>query len=89
MEKQCHKFRWAFNTKLWNPRKHEFLYAFNCLQEEERERISRFVFRRDFKQALIGRLMMRKCVSTAFSLPSNGITFGRSEKGKPILDKDL
>ncbi|RWS19086.1 4'-phosphopantetheinyl transferase SFP-like protein, partial [Leptotrombidium deliense] len=41
------------------------------------------------KQALIGRLMMRKCVSTAFSLPSNAITFGRSEKGKPILDKEL
>lgn len=77
--------RWAFNFKNWNPTEKDLLLATSSIQPEEKERIQKFVFKKDFKSSLIGRLLLRKFVSTATKLPYNEIKFTRDPKGKPIL----
>ncbi|KAJ2951871.1 hypothetical protein O0L34_g4114 [Tuta absoluta] len=77
--------RWAFNAKTWEPSKDEIIAASSFIQTEEKERISRFVFKEDAKSSLIGRLMMRKFVHISSSMPYEEIRFGRDDKGKPIL----
>ncbi|KAJ8880361.1 hypothetical protein PR048_016830 [Dryococelus australis] len=77
--------RWAFNAKAWQPTEAQFSLASACIQEEEKARIGRFVFKNDVKAALIGRLLMRKFVSGASSIPYSEVKFFRDEKGRPCV----
>lgn len=77
--------RWAFNFGTWNPSPGEILLATSCIQREEKQRIAKFVFKKDFKSSLIGRLMIRKFVALATNLPYNEIVIIRDDKGKPIF----
>lgn len=77
--------RWCFNTTEWNPSEKDILLATSCVQKEEKDRLSRFVFKKDFKSSLIGRLMMRKFASEALNFLYNEIKFQRNEKDKPVL----
>ncbi|KAK9299062.1 hypothetical protein QLX08_007807 [Tetragonisca angustula] len=77
--------RWAFNWKEWNPSEKDFTYAISCVQLEEKERLSRFVFRKDVRASLVGRLMMRKFVNDYGHIPYSGILFARDTNNKPIL----
>lgn len=78
--------RWAFNFANWQPTSAEILSATSCIQPEEKERIMKFVFKKDFKASLIGRLLMRKFVSMCSNVPYNQVKFIRDELGKPIID---
>lgn len=78
--------RWAFNFTSWQPTTAELLAATSCIQPEEKERIMKFVFKKDFKASLIGRLMMRKFIYTCSNTPYNQIKFIRDDKGKPRLE---
>lgn len=78
--------RWMFNIRSWIPTKDEILLATSCVQREEKERLSKFVFKEDFKSSLIGRLLMRKFVNDFTNLPYDKIKFYRDDKGKPLLD---
>lgn len=77
--------RWAFNAKMWCPTHSEILAATSYIQKEEMERISKFVFQDDAKSSLLGRLMLRKFVHLAISMPYNEIRFERDSHGKPYL----
>ncbi|XP_023289265.1 L-aminoadipate-semialdehyde dehydrogenase-phosphopantetheinyl transferase [Orussus abietinus] len=77
--------RWAFNWASWQPTEKELLHAISCLQLEEKERIGRFVFRKDARASLIGRLLMRKFVNKYTDIPYNEIIFTRDPNAKPIL----
>ncbi|XP_063221101.1 L-aminoadipate-semialdehyde dehydrogenase-phosphopantetheinyl transferase-like [Bacillus rossius redtenbacheri] len=77
--------RWTFNVKTWQPTEAQFLLASACVQEEEKARIGRFVFKNDAKATLIGRLMMRKFVSSTSGIPYSEVKFWREEKGKPYV----
>lgn len=77
--------RWAFNASAWKPTQEEILLASTCIQPEEKQRISKFVFQDDAKSSLIGRLMMRKFVHLSTSIPYEEITLGRDGHGKPYL----
>jgi len=92
--------RWVVNTNAWNPSRTEWVTAMRLVgNDEERIRINRFVFKKDAKHALIGRLLIRKCCyeflgADRFSSSTNNqepneasskITISRTEKGKPIL----
>lgn len=55
-------YRWAFNCRQWEPLKEEIRLALAVVQSEEKNRILRFVFKEDAKRALVGRLLIRKCV---------------------------
>lgn len=77
--------RWAMNTARWLPARDQWLLANSLIQNEEVNRINSFVFRKDAKSALIGRLMMRRCIATCLSIPNEKIRLGRTENGKPYL----
>lgn len=77
--------RWAFNFSKWSPKYSDIMLSTTCIQSDEKERLSRFVFKKDFKSSLIGRLLMRKFVHEATLYPYNDIRFLRDERGKPVL----
>ncbi|XP_059502610.1 L-aminoadipate-semialdehyde dehydrogenase-phosphopantetheinyl transferase isoform X1 [Stegostoma tigrinum] len=77
--------RWAFGCGFWQPTRHEWLLAARCVQAEERERIGAFVFARDAKAAMGGRLLIRKLIAERLKIPWNEIQLQRTTKGKPFL----
>ncbi|XP_028397953.1 L-aminoadipate-semialdehyde dehydrogenase-phosphopantetheinyl transferase-like isoform X1 [Dendronephthya gigantea] len=77
--------RWAFCTKKWIPTKSEWLHALACIQDEERDRVMKFVYKKDAKSALIGRLLLKKVIVENTSIPYSAIKLGRTERGKPYL----
>ena len=79
--------RWYFNIKTWNPSYNDILLSTSCIQQEEKDRLIRFVFKDDFKSSLIGRLMMRKFIHSVSHYPYNEIHFFRDDRGKPKLAK--
>lgn len=81
--------RWAFNFTKWNPTHSEMLQAISCVQQEEKDRLARFVFKNDLKASLIGRLMMRKFVNKLTKIPYDQIKLIRNDKGKPLLDNKI
>ncbi|XP_070152982.1 L-aminoadipate-semialdehyde dehydrogenase-phosphopantetheinyl transferase [Polyergus mexicanus] len=83
--KMSSAIRWAFNWKEWNPSKREFEYAISCLQNDEKIRLGKFVFRKDVRASLVGRLLMRKFVNEHTNLSYDKIVFVRNEHNKPVL----
>lgn len=78
--------RWCFNLSKWSPTYQDLLLATTCIQPEEKLRLGKFVFNKDFKSSLIGRLMMRKFVSEACCIDYGELKFSRNEKGRPMVD---
>ncbi|XP_064638099.1 L-aminoadipate-semialdehyde dehydrogenase-phosphopantetheinyl transferase-like [Lineus longissimus] len=77
--------RWAFNFGSWRPTKAEWMLAAQCVQMEEKNRIGKFVFKRDAKSAMAGRLLLRKAISDTLQIPYGDVRLDRTEKGKPFL----
>lgn len=51
--------RWAFNFTNWKPIQAEWMFAAQCIQPEEKERISHFMFQKDAKAAMVGEHFFR------------------------------
>ncbi|XP_006814968.1 L-aminoadipate-semialdehyde dehydrogenase-phosphopantetheinyl transferase-like [Saccoglossus kowalevskii] len=77
--------RLAFKFGCWKPSRSEWLLAAQCIQSEEKERIGKFVFTKDGKAAMAGRLLLRKVVSDTLQIPWNEVKLARTDKGKPFL----
>lgn len=77
--------RWAFRCGSWTPTRSEWLFASRCIQPEEKERIGQFVFAKDAKSAMAGRLLLRKFVCEKMNIPWAHIRLERSPRGKPYL----
>ncbi|XP_077984902.1 L-aminoadipate-semialdehyde dehydrogenase-phosphopantetheinyl transferase-like [Glandiceps talaboti] len=77
--------RWAFQFGSWKPTRSEWMLAAQCVQQEEKERIGKFVFTKDGKAAMAGRLLMRKAISDTLQIPWNEIRLARTDRGKPFL----
>jgi len=45
--------RWFFNSRLWQPTVEEWMLAAQRIQQEEKERIEKFVFKRDGKASMV------------------------------------
>ena len=80
--------RWAFNFSKWEPSEKEFLLASSCLQPEEKERIGRFVFKKDARASLVGRLLIKKFIHEIAEIPYNSIKLTRDSNNKPIWDNE-
>ncbi|CAH1994503.1 unnamed protein product [Acanthoscelides obtectus] len=80
--------RWMFNFTKWSPTMSDMLLASSCIQKEEKERLSRFVFKKDLKASLIGRLMARKYVSQSTGKKYDQIKLIRDERGRPLVEDD-
>ncbi|KAG7478864.1 L-aminoadipate-semialdehyde dehydrogenase-phosphopantetheinyl transferase [Solea senegalensis] len=81
--------RWAFRCGSWTPSRCEWLFAARCIQREEKDRIGQFVFTKDAKSAMAGRLLLRKFVCERAGIPWSEIRLERSTKGKPYLAAPL
>lgn len=82
--------RWAFDLKNWHCTLNNLELATACIQPEEKERISNFVFRDDFNASLIGRLLMRHFVKSCMpELDYNDIRFERDSRGKPYFQQSI
>ncbi|RUS82468.1 hypothetical protein EGW08_009774 [Elysia chlorotica] len=77
--------RLAVNIRNWLPNQAQWTHAAQCIQHEEKERVGKFMFKRDAKSAMVGRLLMRFSLSKILGIPSRALLFGRTEKGKPFL----
>ncbi|XP_035011248.1 L-aminoadipate-semialdehyde dehydrogenase-phosphopantetheinyl transferase isoform X1 [Hippoglossus stenolepis] len=81
--------RWAFLCGSWTPSRAEWLLAARCVQREEKDRIGQFVFAKDAKSAMAGRLLLRRFVCERMGIPWSQIRLERSPKGKPYLATPL
>lgn len=82
--------RWAFDLKTWHCTLSNLELATSCIQPEEKERISKFVFRDDFNSSLIGRLLMRHFVKSCIPEQEyNDIRFERDSHGKPHFRQSI
>nr|XP_014348115.1 PREDICTED: L-aminoadipate-semialdehyde dehydrogenase-phosphopantetheinyl transferase [Latimeria chalumnae] len=77
--------RWAFRYVSWSPSRAEWLLTARCVQCEERDRIGHFVFVKDAKAAMAGRLLIRKAIAEKLKIPWNEVLLRRTVKGKPFL----
>lgn len=80
--------RWVFNWAEWQPTENELARAVACVQPEEKSRIGRFVFRKDARASLVGRLLMRRFVHECTGAPYQKMSLVRNDLGKPTV-KDL
>lgn len=80
------RVRWVFDCGNWFPLENDWSKASRCIQLEEKERIGRFVFKRDAKRSIIGQLMIRKFLSQATCLPWSQIKTIRDENNKPVVE---
>ncbi|XP_053564543.1 L-aminoadipate-semialdehyde dehydrogenase-phosphopantetheinyl transferase isoform X2 [Bombina bombina] len=81
--------RWAFPCGSWVPTRDEWLLCASCVQPEEKHRIGQFVFTRDAKAAMAGRLLIRKLIAEQLQIPWDKILLQRTAKGKPFLAGDI
>lgn len=77
--------RWAFRCGSWTPSRSDWLFAARCIQREEKDRIGQFVFAKDAKSAMAGRLLLRRFVCEKMGIPWSEIRLERSPRGKPYL----
>lgn len=75
--------RWAFDLSTWTPTLPQLTHAVAVIQPEERTRLMKFHFIDDFLSSLIGRLLMRKFVSTCSGESYHQVQFERDSRGKP------
>ncbi|XP_018537131.1 L-aminoadipate-semialdehyde dehydrogenase-phosphopantetheinyl transferase [Lates calcarifer] len=81
--------RWAFRCGSWTPSRCDWLFAARCIQREEKDRIGQFVFAKDAKSAMAGRLLLRRFVCEMMGVPWSEIRLERSPRGKPYLAAPL
>lgn len=77
--------RWIFDCNKWYPTRQEWITASTSIQTEEKERIGRFFFKRDAKNSMAGRLLMRKFLTMYSGSRWKDIEILRSERGKPYF----
>lgn len=80
------RVRWVFDCSNWFPSENDWSKASRSIQLEEKERIGRFVFKRDAKRSIIGQLMIRKFLSEATQLSWSQIKTKRDQNNKPIVE---
>ncbi|XP_076832381.1 L-aminoadipate-semialdehyde dehydrogenase-phosphopantetheinyl transferase [Brachyhypopomus gauderio] len=81
--------RWAFRCGSWAPTCSDWLFAARCVQREEKERIGQFVFAKDARSAMAGRLLIRKLICEKMGFAWDGFRLERTPRGKPYLARPL
>lgn len=85
------RLRWAVNSAEWQPEGEgagrEFRFLVSLIPEaEEREQVTRFIFFKDQKRALLSRLLCRRASAAVLGLSSfAGLHIARTKGRKPFL----
>ena len=77
--------KYCFNTSAWSPTKSEYMFLLSTIPRDERERVARYVFKRDAKQTLLGQVMIRYCLKTLLNTDTNNLCIARNAKERPYL----
>ena len=77
--------KYCFNTSIWAPTRLEWLNLMSALPTDERERITRYMFKSDLKQTLIGQILIRYCLKNLINVEWNQLVIDRTAKGRPYL----
>ena len=77
--------KFCFNTTTWQPTKSEWVHLLSSIAKDERDRVSRYVFKRDSKQTLMGQVLIRYCLKNLLNIESNNLCIGRNAKERPFL----
>lgn len=80
--------RWVFDCNKWYPTRQEWITASTSVQTEEKQRIGKFYFKRDAKNAMAGRLLIRKFLTMYSGLKWKDVEISRSDHGKPYFKND-
>lgn len=78
-------YRWSVDIKNFTPSLTQLSTACRYIQPEESTRLAKFHFIDDFLTSLVGRLLMRKFVSTVTNIKYTDVKFDRDVRGKPFL----
>eukprot|EP00123_Amoebidium_parasiticum_P021666 comp7150_c0_seq1/m.2872 comp7150_c0_seq1/g.2872 ORF comp7150_c0_seq1/g.2872 comp7150_c0_seq1/m.2872 type:complete len:305 (-) comp7150_c0_seq1:432-1346(-) len=81
--------RWAFDVAAWQPTAEQLAYAIACIQPEEKERISRFVYQKDARLALAGRLLLRRAAGHRLGIGWEDIALSRTKANKPYVANEV
>lgn len=80
--------RWVFDLSTWRPNLSDLLLATSCIQSEEKQRLSKFLYRDSFDSSLVGRLLMRRFVKHCIpEIDYNNIVFERDARDKPFFSQ--
>lgn len=86
MASQLQSVRWAFNCGSWSPTYQDWELLSSGMDSHDKEVIGRFVFKRDAKNAMVGRYLTKKFVSEATGLAWKDIKILRdSVHNKPYF----
>jgi len=77
--------RWAFNFRAWNPTEQEYMLATQCIQQEEKSNIEKYVFKKDVKASLAGQLIVRKFLHSVSHIPYSDIRTQRDSQNRPFF----
>lgn len=55
--------KWAFSFRTWQPTRSEWMFCGQCIQSEEKDRIQRFVFKKDAKAAMVGPMLKKRMIN--------------------------
>lgn len=78
-------YRYYINCNKWNPTHDQWIDSMRCITKNDIEYVHKFVFQRDAKFALVGRLLTRYLLAEAFQCPSSNFDIQRTERGRPFI----
>ena len=76
---------WSLNSTLTHPSEDEWQSLLSLMSEPEKARIARFIFRKDAKLALYGRLLIHHACARVLRLAPRAQLLDRTTDGKPFL----
>lgn len=79
----------CFNISSWCPTRDEWILANRLVQRDEAKRISAFVFKRDAKASMAGRLLMRRCLVDSLRQNNAKLNLTRTSDGRPVLTEPV
>lgn len=77
--------RWAFNTKLFLDSSENWTKCLISIQQDERNRLSPYVFKNSIVSSLSGRLLLRRWAHKCLGIEWRDVLLQRSERGRPYL----
>uniref|UniRef100_H2ZG08 L-aminoadipate-semialdehyde dehydrogenase-phosphopantetheinyl transferase n=1 Tax=Ciona savignyi TaxID=51511 RepID=H2ZG08_CIOSA len=81
--------KYAFESAKWMPSLSDWSLAGQCIQQNERVRISEFCYKDDAKLSLCTRLLIRYVLCKCLGEDWSTLKLTRTERGKPLLNHSV
>ena len=74
-----------FDCSVWHPKELQIVQLSNSIEATERNRLNKFVFKKDYVRGLIGQILIKYGLSTFMKRSWDEINLSRDKNGKPFL----